>query len=295
MTVDHPPVPGSALWVLAHPRQESLNGHLYRAGVEALSRDHNVATSDLYSLGFDPVFGRADLGEQSDRPGNLAELAGQAYSRGQTPAPVQAEHAKLAAAELLVLQFPLWWYGPPALLKGWLDRVLTDSFAYDNELDPEVRLPRRYGDGGLTRRKALIIVTAGEDERSIGPRGLSGDLDSLLFPLTHGALWYVGIDSLDLHVIHDADSLTATGVERERERLLDRLQGIDTEPTRPYRRLRDGDYPSDLRALHPDLLPGRTDLGIHRAALKPSDPDRTGFTDQPDRSPEFAVSSRGSD
>ncbi|MFF2452342.1 NAD(P)H-dependent oxidoreductase [Isoptericola sp. NPDC058082] len=265
MPVDQTPTPGSALWVLAHPRSRSLNGHLFRAGVEALSRDHDVATSDLYELGFDPVLGARDLGELADRPGNLATLAGEAYARGQTAPDVRAEHEKVARAELLVLQFPLWWYGPPAILKGWLDRTFTEGFAYDNGLDPVLGLPRRYGDGGLTRRKALIVVTVGEDERTLGPRGVSGDLDSLLFPLTHGALWYVGIEALDLHVVHDADSLDAAAAEREAQRLRARLAGIGTERGRPFRRLRDGDYPSDLRALHPDLLPGRTDLGIHRA------------------------------
>lgn len=264
MTVDHPPTPGSALWVLAHPRQNSLNGQLYRTGVRALSRDHDVATSDLYAQGFDPVLGEQDVGAAAGQPGNLAVQAGEAYSRGQLHREVAAEQQKLAAAELLVLQFPLWWYGPPAILKGWLDRVLTDGFAYDDELDPERGVPRRYGDGGLTRRTALVVVTAGDDERTIGPRGVSGDLDSLLFPLTHGVLWYVGIDVLDLHVIHDADALDVGGVEPETGRLVDRIAGLRTEAPRPYRRLRDGDYPSDLRALHPDLHPGRTDLGIHR-------------------------------
>lgn len=264
MTLNHPPTPGSALWVLAHPRQESLNGHLFRSGVHALAQDHDVATSDLYAQGFDPVLGEPDLGQPAGRAGNLAVLAGEAHTQGREQPDVVAEHEKLADAELLVLQFPLWWYGPPAILKGWLDRVLTDSFAYDNELDPALHIPRRYGDGGLTGRKALIVVTAGEDERTIGPRGLSGDLDSLLFPLTHGALWYVGIDVLDLHVVHDADALTTQGVERETRRLTARIEGLGTEQNRPYRRLRDGDYPSDLRALHPDLLQGRTDLDIHR-------------------------------
>ncbi|MGP9538317.1 NAD(P)H-dependent oxidoreductase [Brachybacterium sp. AOP43-C2-M15] len=264
MTVDHPPLPGSALWVLAHPRQQSLSGHLFRAGTRALSQGHDVMTSDLYAQGFDPVLGDRDLGEPADRPGNLAALAGEAYTRGLTATDVRAEQEKLAKAELLVLQFPLWWYGPPAILKGWLDRVLTDSFAYDSELDPELGMPRRYGDGGLTRRRALIVVTAGDDERTIGPRGVSGDLDSLLFPLTHGALWYVGIDVLDLHVVHDADGLDEVDGERETRRLVDRLAGIDSEPSRPYRRLRDGDYPAELRALDPRIATGRTDLGIHR-------------------------------
>lgn len=265
MTVDHPPVPGTALWVLSHPRTDSLNGQLFRAGTEALSSHREVMTTDLYAQGFQPALDEQDLGTPAARPGNLAELAGEAYRQGESPDEVRAEHAKLARAELLVLQFPLWWYGPPAMMKGWLDRVLTDSFAYDGTLDPGTGMPRRYGDGGLTRRRALVVVTVGEDARTLGPRGVSGDLDSLLFPLTHGALWYVGIETLDLHVIHDADGLDADGAARETDRLLTRLAHLDDEPSRPYRRLRDGDYPTPLRALHPALLPGRTDLEIHRA------------------------------
>src|SRR5699024_8900323 len=92
---------------------------------QAMSRSRDVATSDLYAQGFDPVLGEHDLGEPVGRPGNLAELAGEAYTRGQAAPDVRAEHEKVAKAELLVLQFPLWWYGPPAILKGWLDRVLT--------------------------------------------------------------------------------------------------------------------------------------------------------------------------
>lgn len=148
-------------------------------------------------------------------------------------------------------------------MKGWFDRVLTSGFAY-GDLDPVLGMPRRYGDGGLIGRKALVVVTAGEDERSIGPRGISGDLDSLLFPLTHGTLWYVGIETLELHVVPDADNLGTDGVDREVERLRDRLQAIDTEKARRFRTLRDGEY-RGTRALRHDLLPGRTDLGIHIA------------------------------
>ncbi|WP_432544655.1 NAD(P)H-dependent oxidoreductase [Kineococcus sp. SYSU DK002] len=269
----HPPTPGTALWVLAHPVASSLNGRLFREGVRALSAHREVATSDLHAQGFDPVLRPRDLGLEEDpadgaRPGNLAELLGEAHAQGRTPPDVAREQEKLARAELLVLQFPLWWYGPPAILKGWVDRVLTAGFAF-GDLDPDLGVPRRYGDGGLVGRRALVVVTAGEDERSIGPRGISGDLESLLFPLTHGVLWYVGIETLDLHVVHDADTLGAEGVDREVDRLTGRLRTLDTEAVRPYRRLRDGDY-RGTRALRPDLLPGRTDLGIHR--LDPARP-----------------------
>ncbi|WP_337060559.1 NAD(P)H-dependent oxidoreductase [Kineococcus sp. G2] len=271
MTIAHPPIPGTALWVHAHLRGSSLNGRLFREGVRALSEHRDVTTSDLYAQGFDPVLGprdfaahdRADGAVQdgAGEPGNIAGLLGEAYARGRLPADVVREQAKLAAAELLVLQFPLWWYGPPAILKGWFDRVLTAGFAH-GDLDPASGAPRRYGDGGLAGRRALVVVTAGEDARSIGPRGISGDLESLLFPLTHGVLWYVGIETLDLHVVHDADALGAEGVEHEVQRLRERLRTVDTEPALPFRRLRDGDY-RGTRALRADLLPGRTDLGIH--------------------------------
>ncbi|WP_029391470.1 NAD(P)H-dependent oxidoreductase [Streptomyces xiaopingdaonensis] len=263
MTITRPPQPGTALWVSAHPRQRSLNGRLTREGVEELSAHHEVLTSDLYAQRFDPVLGDHDLGDLAGTPGSVAEQAGTAYARGQLSAEVKEEQAKLAAAELLVVQFPLWWYGPPAILKGWFDRVLTGGFSH-GDLDPVLGVPRRYGDGGLTGRKALLVVTAGEDERTLGPRGVSGDLESLLFPITHGVLWFVGIETLDLHVVHDADTLGAEGFDRERERLRERLRTIDDEPARKFRRLRDGDY-HGTRSLHPELLPGRTDFGIHLA------------------------------
>ncbi len=263
MTINHPPTPGTALWVHAHPRRGSLNDRLFREGTQALSARYDVLTSDLNAQGFDPVLGERDLGALAGERGNLAEQLGEAYTRGQLPADVREEQTKLAAAELLVLQFPLWWYGPPAILKGWFDRVLTAGYAY-GDMDPDLGVPRRYGDGGLVGRRALVVVTAGEDARSIGPRGVSGDLESLLFPLTHGVLWYVGIETLDLHVVHDADGLGAADVEREVERLRTRLRSVHDEPARPFRRLRDGDY-KGTRALRADLLPGRTDLGIHRA------------------------------
>lgn len=261
MTIAHQPTPGTALWVYAHPRQGSLNHHLFTAGVKALGRRYDVATSDLYADGFNPVLREQDLGELAATAGNIAQLAGDAYAAGELAADIQLEQAKVAAAELLVFQFPLWWYAPPAILKGWLDRVLTQGFAF-GDLDPRTGVPRRYGDGGLAGRKALIIVTAGDDARTLGDRGISGDLDSLLFPLTHGALWYTGIETLDLHVIHDADSLDPARVEHEAGRLRARLEGIDSEPARQFRRLADGEY-QGTRALRADILPGRIDLGIH--------------------------------
>ncbi|MGO2112216.1 MAG: NAD(P)H-dependent oxidoreductase [Pseudoclavibacter sp.] len=252
-----------AHWVVAHPRRASLNGRLFDSGTSALATRAEVTSTDLYADAFDPRLGIGDLGSNVEAPGNFAELAGRAVAAGEAAPEVAAEQLNLTAADLLVLQFPLWWYGPPAIMKGWLDRVLTDGFAYGG-YDDERGVPRRYGDGGMAGKRALVIVTAGEDAGSIGPRGVSGDLEQVLFPLTHGTLWYCGFDVLDLHVVHDADGLGAEGGEREAARLVARLDGLDHEHPVPLRRLRDGDYDRTTRALRADLAPGRTDLGIHR-------------------------------
>lgn len=259
----HAPMAGTALWVNAHPRPCSLNGRLFHAGVESLASRRTVLTSDLYAQGFDPVLTDADLGASATAPGGIAEQLGHAHAHGELPRDIVDEQSKLAAADLLVLQFPLWWYGPPAILKGWLDRVLVSGFAFDGDLDPELGVPRRYGEGGLAGRRALVVVTAGEDAGSIGSRGISGDVESLLFPLLHGTLWYVGIEPLALHVVHDADALDRSAVDAEVERLAERLRGIDEEPGLGFRRLKDGEYRAG-RALRADLAPGRTDLGIHQ-------------------------------
>lgn len=258
----HPVTPGRAHWVYAHPRQNSLNRHLLREGAEALSQQYEVTVSDLYADGFDPALSERDLGSLSGTSGNFAELLGDAYARGEVETEVRREQDRLAAAELLVLQFPLWWYGPPAMLKGWIDRVLQTGFA-QGDFDETTGLPRRYGDGRLLGRRALIIVTAGDDQRTLGPRGVSGDLESLLFPLTHGALWYVGIEALDLHVVHGADGIDRAARTQQADRLVTRLAALRNESHRPYRRLQDGAYDRSSRALRQNIHPGRTDLAIH--------------------------------
>lgn len=262
MSTFHEPLPGHAHWVYTHPRSNSLNRRLLRVGSAALKEQYEVTVSDLYAEGFEPALSDRDLGSFAGVEGNVVELSGKAYERGEVLPNVRREQERLAAAELLVLQFPLWWYGPPAMLKGWIDRVLQAGFA-QGEFDTSTGLPRRYGDGKLMARKALIIVTAGDDARTLGPRGVSGDLDSLLFPLTHGALWYVGIEALDLHVVYDADGLDKAGEQRQAELLAERIAGLQDERHQPYRRLLDGDYGRESRALQEHIHPKRTDLAIH--------------------------------
>lgn len=227
-----------ALWVLAHPRNESLNHHLSRVGVDTL-RDEGWAVDhlDLYAERFDPV---------------LVDEGG---------ADVAAHQARLREADLLVLQFPLWWYGTPAILKGWIDRVFEAGFAYD-VLDPVTGRARKYGDGGLAGKRALAVVTAGDRPGSLQSRGISGSIEDVLWPLLHGTFWYTGMAALRPHLVTRARDVDATRMPELEKELVVRLRGMGDEEPLPYLPMTDEHYDHSI-ALLPHVAPGRTGNDAH--------------------------------
>lgn len=107
-----------ALVVVAHPRGDSLTAQLARRAVARLEADgHTVDVLDLHAEGFDPRMGTEDEPDWSDPD--------KEYSTE-----TRAHMDRIAAAEILVVVFPLWWFGLPAILKGWIDRVWNNGFAY---------------------------------------------------------------------------------------------------------------------------------------------------------------------
>lgn len=252
----------NALYVLAHPLEHSLNRELYEAGIAKLAETHTVSTSDLYSMGFHPLLGPADVASTTSPESSFLEEWDLALRNTSLPADVRAEQQKLFAADLIVIQFPLWWYQVPAMLKGWIDRVFGGSLG-SHDPDPQTGLPQRYGAGALVGKRALLVVTAGEDSKTLGSRGISGDLDSLLFGLTHGTLFYAGIAPYQTHVVYDADGLDASGVTAEVNRLTARIGGLHNEAPVRFRTMASRAYQPE-RALNPEFAPDRLDLGIHR-------------------------------
>lgn len=105
------------LVLYAHPLADSFAAALHRTIVAALQRHgHEVDDCDLYAEGFDPVLSAAERGAYNTSTPNLEGVA--------------AHIARLRAAEALVLCFPTWWYGMPAILKGYFDRVWAQGVAF---------------------------------------------------------------------------------------------------------------------------------------------------------------------
>jgi putative NADPH-quinone reductase len=134
----------NTLVVHCHPDPESYNAALYRAACTALEAGgHALRRIDLYAEGFDPVLSR------EERRAYLPEPA-------LIEARVQPHVDALRWAEHLVFVYPTWFYGPPAMLKGWLERVWLPGVAF---LPPPAKGRRAVP--GLRHVRRLTVVTTG--------------------------------------------------------------------------------------------------------------------------------------
>jgi NAD(P)H dehydrogenase (quinone) len=157
------------LIVYAHPNPESFN----RAIVETLStalRDsgHDVRVRDLYGLAFDPLMSLKEIRKE-----------------GEVPAPVRTEREHVTWANVLILVYPVWFNGMPAIATGYIDRVFYEGFGY--ELGPS------GAKALLTGKKAFVIQTLGAPAEVYESTGLFKAMEQVL----QGGMFSIsGIESL---------------------------------------------------------------------------------------------------
>jgi len=252
------------LVVFAHPEPTSLTHQLVQVTKDTLERQgHEVMQSDLYGMHWKAVLDEQDFPQRVD-PTRLSLImeSYHAYSTDQQTADVAAEQAKLAAADAVILQFPLWWFGAPAILKGWIERVYAYGFGYGYKNEGN---NLRYGDGALKGKRAMVCVLTGGPEADYGPRGINGPIDQLLFPLTHGALFYPGMDVLPIHTVYAAAHFkTAAEVETAKRAWNARVERLFVDAPIPFRRQNGGDY-LNRRTLRDDVAPEYSGLLAHIA------------------------------
>lgn len=117
-----------ALVVYCHPRAESFTAAVRDVVLQRLGRrGAEVRVCDLYARGFDPVLSARALEDYEDPTRNRAGL--------------EPEIADLQWCDTLIFVYPTWWYGMPALLKGWLDRVLVPGVAFEMPLPGQAIRP----------------------------------------------------------------------------------------------------------------------------------------------------------
>lgn len=130
-----------ALVVYAHPRPESFTAAIRDLVVERLEASGaELRVLDLWAEGFDPVMSHDELGNHFDE------------SRNQQGLEAHVDH--LRWCDTLIFVYPTWWYGMPAILKGWLDRVFLPGVAF--------KMPAADGENiapGLTHITRLALFT----------------------------------------------------------------------------------------------------------------------------------------
>jgi NAD(P)H dehydrogenase (quinone) len=110
------------LVVIAHPLTDSLCYAFADSAITALKEaGHEVEIEDLYASGFPPALTITERQSYYNPPFDSAT--------------VKSQVERLLAAEAVVLVFPTWWFGFPAVLKGWFDRVWSPGIAYDHASD----------------------------------------------------------------------------------------------------------------------------------------------------------------
>jgi NAD(P)H dehydrogenase (quinone) len=230
--------------VFAHPNPHSLNAALKDHAVHKLQEaGHEVKISDLYAMNWKAVADGDDFPERDrSQPLNYEAVSGEAYRSGTQAPDVVAEQEKLLWADAVILQFPLWWYGMPAILKGWVERVYAKGFAYGRGLHGKAKYGERYGEGILQGKRAMVCVTVGGRVAHYGPRGIGGQIDDLLWPIQHGVLFYPGMTVVPPTLFYEVRKANEEGVRAFCEHYESRLLSLmETEPI-PYRTQNGGDY-----------------------------------------------------
>lgn len=175
------------LIVHAHSEPKSFCSALARRAEAALKEQgHEVVFADLVAEHFDPVSDRRNFTTVKD-PDYFKQQVEEAFAseKGGFSPELEREIQRLEACEFLIFSFPIWWFGMPAILKGWVDRVFAYGRIYGGEKLYETGL-------GQSRKRAMVIMTTGGGADVYGGYGVNPSLATVLAPVQHGIFWFNG-------------------------------------------------------------------------------------------------------
>ena len=206
----------TTLIVLAHPNPNSFNGSWAKATHRACKDlGHEVLWSDLVTMNFHPVESKQHYSVDQNSDGFDPLKAQETASRKhQLPDDVYNEIKKLRSADRVIFHFPMWWFAPPAILKGWFDRVFLHGEMHT--------IDERFDRGQFVGKKALFCVTTGATDAESSFNGKEGDIQMLLWPVAY-TLRYLGFSVLRPEVVHGVHSYHEG---KDRELLQERLSNV---------------------------------------------------------------------
>ena len=185
------------LILYAHPNPKSFNHAVLETVMDALAKaGKEVSVRDLYAQNFNPVLSANDL-------------AGMV--QGQLQPDVMAEQAFISSADLLVVIYPLWWAGMPAILKGYIDRVFTDGFAY--------HISETGIEALLKSKKVLLITTTGAPQEMYEASGM---FKSMAQTTGEGIFQFTGMELIEHKYLCAIPHVT----DEDRRKMLEELREL---------------------------------------------------------------------
>lgn len=187
------------LTVVSHPNDASLTHAIANRFMEgAREAGHTTELADLHAEGFDPRWSTPDFAQFEDLP---------------MPQDVLNEQARIERCNALCMVFPLYWYSMPAMMKGWLDRVWSWNWAYNQigDLDTSLQPPRT----------GILLIPAAANPDNWEDHNFENVMDTIW---RTGTLGFMGITDKRLHFLNGSE-----GSEDRRKRLLEKAYqaGLD--------------------------------------------------------------------
>lgn len=163
---------------------------------------HSVTVSDLHAMNFKAAADTDDFGSRGNHDYLTYALEQrQAYEAGTLAPDILDEVEKVLAADLLILNAPMYWFSVPALMKGWIDRVFLSGPFYGGK--------RIFDRGGLVGKRVLLTMTLGSPPHMFGENSIHGDAKLMMKPVPR-SLGYVGMTVLEPYFAYHVPYLDDT-------------------------------------------------------------------------------------
>ena len=221
--------------VHAHPEPKSFNGAMTRHAMKILEPlGHKVKVSDLYAMQFNPISDRRNFITEKDEnyyKQQMEELY--ATEKNGFADDIKAEMEKLEWCDILIFQFPLWWFSLPAVLKGWVDKVFAMGKIYGRG--------KWYDNGAFRGKRVMLSITTGGAEYTYNENGLHGKMDTILFPIHHGIFHFTGFTIVPPFIAWSPAHITEAERHEYLEQYGKRLLAIPEDTPIQYNSLQDYD------------------------------------------------------
>ena len=208
--------------IFAHPEPNSLNGVMKDLAAKILrDKGHEVKISDLYGMRFKAVLDESDFSQrQNNEQFNPMMEQMNAVGTGSLSQDIKDEVEKIKWADMIIFQFPVWWTSPPAILKGWFDRVFLPGVVHN------IAEGKLYDTGLLKGKKAVLSFTTGATKDVYSSEGPHGDLDELFKFITHNILEVTGLEVLPSIGIYGPAMISKEHVKEELEKFKERINSL---------------------------------------------------------------------